>query len=835
MKINLKSVLLWVGMSLIISGPCALAHTDVTAEKARELIDSTDDLIVIDVREPSEYSDTGGHIPGALNYPLYSGVLLTRYEELPMDGPVLVVCGSGSRSHQAAKFLDSKDFSMVYDMQAGMSAWIWETETGVDTNIKYGGGTGEPNDPYQIATAEDLILLGESPEDYNKHFILTADIDLDPNLPGRKVFDRAVIAPDANDREEWFQGTSFTGVFDGKGHSVSHLTIRGRNCLGLFGCLASGSEVRNLSVVDVNLVASGNWLGGLAGSSDGHVTGCYSTGTVSGNSYVGGLMGDNSEGSVTQCHSAGVVDGNDCVGGLVGMSSGSVTYCYCYSTAAVDGSVSVGGLVGANLDLYLSGGVSITGSYSSGKVSGTERVGGLVGESVSGSIVATHSSASVNGKYSVGGLIGRNGQRTPVDVPGSAVTDCYGTGPVSGDLDVGGLVGDNYGGSVTQCHSTGAVSGDSCVGGLVGTNDYHDYYRGYIGVTTDCYSSGTGDGNNYVGGLVGENFLRIKDSYSTGSVIGNLVVGGLVGQNAGSLTGCCCTGTISGYDCVGGLVGGNYGPVTQCHSTGPISGDSGVGGLVGGNYGASVTRCYSSGAVSGSGNSVGGLVGTNGNSGGGIRAAADDFNAGRCVASNGVREAGYDWPPGSIGSCYSVGPVTGRDYVGGLVGLNEEGEVTQCYSTGAVSGSGNNVGGLVGNRLYVAYVGEVTNCFWDTETSGCATSDGGTGKTTAEMQTAQTFLDTGWDFAGETANGTEDIWSICEGTNYPRLVWQIAAGDFVCPDGITIDDFLFFMEHWLDDNCDSSNGYCQGTDLDQSGTVDAYDLEIFFENWSAEK
>ena len=40
---------------------------------------------------------------------------------------------------------------------------------------KYSGGTGEPNDPYQIATAEDLMLLGDSPEDYDKHFILTTD------------------------------------------------------------------------------------------------------------------------------------------------------------------------------------------------------------------------------------------------------------------------------------------------------------------------------------------------------------------------------------------------------------------------------------------------------------------------------------------------------------------------------------------------------------------------------------------------------------------------------------------------------------------------------------
>ena len=95
---------------------------------------------------------------------------------------------------------------------------------------KYSGGTGEPNNPYQIATAEDLMLLGESPEDYDKHFILTADIDLDPNLPGRKVFDEAVIAPT--------EKTAFTGVFDGNGHIVSCLTIMGKSGLGLFGVLS---------------------------------------------------------------------------------------------------------------------------------------------------------------------------------------------------------------------------------------------------------------------------------------------------------------------------------------------------------------------------------------------------------------------------------------------------------------------------------------------------------------------------------------------------------------------------------------------------------------------
>ena len=56
------------------------------------------------------------------------------------------------------------------------------------SQAQYSGGSGMMDDPYQIATAADLIALGETPDDYDKHFILTADIDLDPNLPGRKVF-----------------------------------------------------------------------------------------------------------------------------------------------------------------------------------------------------------------------------------------------------------------------------------------------------------------------------------------------------------------------------------------------------------------------------------------------------------------------------------------------------------------------------------------------------------------------------------------------------------------------------------------------------------------------
>ena len=364
---------------------------------------------------------------------------------------------------------------------------------------KYSGGSGTAQDPYQIATAADLILLGETPADYDKQFLLTADIDLDPKLPGRKVFDKAVIGQ--------IYETRFNGVFDGKGHVISDLTITGKDYLGLFGYLGDGGEVRNLGVLDVNIVGSGT---------------------------------------------------------------------------------------------------------------------------------------------AVGGLVGANGSWTTW---GGSVTHCHSTGKVSGSLYVGGLVGENHG-SVTQCYSAGAVNGGSGVGGLVGQNG----------------------------------------SFKT------------------------------------------LGSVTQCYSTGAVRGNGPVGGLVGGNDG-NLVHCYSTGKVSGNG-PVGGLVGRNGS-----------FKT-----------------LGSVTHCYSTGAVSGGSSVGGLVGENT-GSVTQCYSTGAVSGQWS-VGGLVGDNVYY---GSVTACFWDTQTSGQTASAGGTGKTTAQMQTGKTFLDAGWDFVGETTNGSEDTWKIAEGLAYPRL------------------------------------------------------------------
>ncbi|HNU31744.1 MAG TPA: protease inhibitor I42 family protein [Sedimentisphaerales bacterium] len=360
--------------------------------------------------------------------------------------------------------------------------------TGVSTAAaKYSGGTGEPNDPYQIATVADLIALGETPADYDKHFIMVADIDLDPNLPGNKVFDRAVIAPDVNDDVlDWdqnpFDGTPFTGAFDGNGHTISHLTIRGNAYLGLFGQSGGlpwcppGVEIKNLELAHVDIVGSGRFVGGLVGNADGGtgtVTHCCSAGMVSGGDYVGGLVGS-SKGILTYCYSNGAVGGHDFVGGIVGCTSVRGGHIACsQSSVSVTGDSCVGGLVGVNDgigDCYC----SIVGSFSTGVVCGNWLVGGLVGANW-GSLTQCYSTADVYGDWEVGGLAGEND---------CVVAECYSVGAVSGNSDVGALIGSDYSpeggwGSEIACFWDTQTSGT-----LAGVGEVDPDPNGVIGKTT---------------------------------------------------------------------------------------------------------------------------------------------------------------------------------------------------------------------------------------------------------------------------------------------------------------------------------------------------------------
>jgi len=107
--------------------PSARAHIEVNVSEAQIMVENNPQLIVVDVREESEYCGSLGHIPGALNYPWTSGVLEARWSELPLNGEILVVCYSGGRSHNAAVFLDEKNFTDIYDMVGGMRYYAGTT------------------------------------------------------------------------------------------------------------------------------------------------------------------------------------------------------------------------------------------------------------------------------------------------------------------------------------------------------------------------------------------------------------------------------------------------------------------------------------------------------------------------------------------------------------------------------------------------------------------------------------------------------------------------------------------------------------------------------------
>jgi hypothetical protein len=293
--------------------------------------------------------------------------------------------------------------------------------------------------------------------------------------------------------------------------------------------------------------------------------------------------------------------------------------------------------------------------------------------------------------------------------------------------------------------------------------------------------------------------------------------GGLVGeQDNGTITSCYTTGSVtstpSSYAYAGGLVGyQNYGTIASCHSTVTVvstTKSSAInGGLVGWQFNGSIAASYSTGNVVATSNSAtayaGGLVGSQSYGAGPITSC---YSTGNVVSTaNG---------PSYAGSSVDV-------FAGGLVAACS-GSVVNCYSTGQVSATGNHFvykGGLLGYNI-----GTVTASVWDVNTSGLAASAGGTGKTTAEMKTLSTFTSAGWDFLGESANGTKDYWRMCvDGLNYPKLSWQFLPGDFVCPDGVDIYDLAVFADQWLLKKL--------SFDTNNDGIVNFLDFAIFANNW----
>lgn len=201
-------------------------------------------------------------------------------------------------------------------------------------------------------------------------------------------------------------------------------------------------------------------------------------------------------------------------------------------------------------------------------VTGNTDVGALVGHNTEGSVSNSRASGTVTGESQVGGLMGWTSHGT--------ANQSLSTGSVSGHWAVGGLVGASVGGTVTDCHSTSVVTGVERVGGLVGWNCWHS-------LVTNSYFTGDVTGQHCVGGVAGINHGTVSNSYSAGAVSGNWAVGGLVGHNdGGSADNSYSAGAVIGTSSVGGLVGENYeGSITNAFWDTETSGQTGSAGGTG--------------------------------------------------------------------------------------------------------------------------------------------------------------------------------------------------------------------------------------------------------------
>lgn len=241
------------------------------------------------------------------------------------------------------------------------------------TAVAFTKGNGTEDDPWLIENAEQLAYLAQQVNegtDYQwKHFRLVSDLDLSG--------------------EEWTpigtHGKSFRGGFNGDGHTITGMTITGKenSYVGLFGeCYnftADSSYIKSVTVKRAN-ISGKSFVGAIAGEGA-NISDCYSIeNTIYAIRQVGGVCGSLT-GSISGCYNSSSVSGNYAAGGIMGTASyngtGGVVQ-YCYNIGAVTVSLqdgSVGGITGASANRY-----NISNCLNCGKITGKgKNVGGIAG------------------------------------------------------------------------------------------------------------------------------------------------------------------------------------------------------------------------------------------------------------------------------------------------------------------------------------------------------------------------------------------------------------------------------------------------------------------------
>ena len=281
------------------------------------------------------------------------------------------------------------------------------------------GYTIEGDGSYTVTTAEGLKNIAELVNGGKTDINITLDKNID--LTGK----------------EWTPigtsfGNSYTGTFDGNGKTITGLTVTGSDrYTGLFGYINSGGKVMNVVLEDVQITSdnSSGSVGGVTGNSWGTIENCSVSGSVSGTTFAGGVVGSQWGGSITGCNSSATVNGEAYAGGIAGETNSGASLTGCYATGDVtvenDGTNNshAGGVVGYN------GGGTLTACYATGSVtgsgSGTIYVGGVTGSNNLGTLTACyHAKRNINGPNgATGGVAGRNFKDFMFG--GGIITACY--------------------------------------------------------------------------------------------------------------------------------------------------------------------------------------------------------------------------------------------------------------------------------------------------------------------------------------------------------------------------------------------------------------------------
>lgn len=243
------------------------------------------------------------------------------------------------------------------------------------TAVAFTQGSGTKEDPWRIENAEQLAYLAQQVNngtDYKwNHFLLFSDLDLNGN--------------------EWMpigtDGNPFWGGFDGGGHTITGMTITGKEAsyVGLFGeCrnfTAASSYIKSVTVKGAN-ISGKSFVGAIAGGGA-NISDCYSIeNTICAIRQVGGVCGSLT-GNIFGCYNSSSVSGISIAGGIMGTASyegnvGNGVVQYCYNIGAVtvrEQDSSVGGITGASANRY-----NISNCLNCGKITGNgKNVGGIAG------------------------------------------------------------------------------------------------------------------------------------------------------------------------------------------------------------------------------------------------------------------------------------------------------------------------------------------------------------------------------------------------------------------------------------------------------------------------